>query len=219
MYPLQIVDGHLIYEHDGRFYIIDTGIGMPIFEEQPPIMREAFEIATGRKIDGVVSFLSEGRINLTRDSVWLEKRIADDVPLPPHKWLLPWRAIMLNVPTLSMKVNGVDANVIFDTGARCMFSIGNRNYIKGHDQNGTIKDYSALIGTWSELPCYDNIYIAGSGDAASFEMLGRMLYLTSNEYILFSRLLNADVILGPALLLEKYDLCIDGRQGLAIIER
>ncbi len=220
---LSIINNYPIYEHNGKTYLLDTGLSLgqsSLFEygsqRLPHDFMQRIENAVQQPVDGITNFQSKGRITLTKDSVEIEQNT--NVPLPEHSFFLPWTRITQNVPILRMNVNGIDANVIFDTGAPCMFSLYNKQYFQGLTPSGTAKDYLGAAcenGAWKDLDAYDDIPMQ-QGD---FTIRDRMLFIPESikEYMQHKDTLKADVILGVLKLLNTYQCVITDQTGLVLL--
>ncbi len=213
-------NNHLLYERRGRLYLIDTGAGFEFFEDEGSqlLLQTAVQMASaavGTHVDGIVSFLPNGRIALTNTSVETEQ-VTDD-PLPHCDFLIPWERITNNIPVVRMKVNGEEASMIVDTGALYMFSMGNEAYVMGRKECGRIPDYLAMSGVWEELQCYDGITL----DYDDFHFKGKMLLIPRSftEYQITAGMMQSDMIISVPQLLEQYDVIIDGQRGLGLKKR
>lgn len=211
---------HLLYECRGRLYLIDTGAGYEVFEDRGSqlLLQTAVQIvsaAVGTHVDGIVSFLPNGRITLTNTAVETEQ--VTDTPLPECDFLIPWERITNNIPVVRMKVNGEEASMIVDTGALYMFSMGNEAYVRDREQCGLVRDYLAMSGVWAELQCYDGITL----DYEDFHFEGKMLLIPEayREYHLAAEMIQSDLIISIPQLLEQYDVIIDGKEGLGLKKR
>lgn len=158
IHPVTLVHGHIVIDDD-QHVIIDTGSPLsfhtsgvlnlggemiPVASSVPGISKKYLSEKVGINIEGIIGMdfiskhsllfcLKDGKVSFDDDV--RDIRSFQNIKLDP---------LLGNLAGIRVKVNGLPANVVVDTGAPISYI--HPSFTKGLKRNGTKQDFSPYVG-------------------------------------------------------------------------
>lgn len=210
-YPLEIIDGHLVAEIGGRWFLVDTGAHMT-FGEGGSVSILGDRIAYPLDLHGIISIDDVSRYVDPRiqailgadvlASTWFTFDLArrqfiisrDPIPFE-GAWLQA--ELFMGVPLIDAKVNGRTLRAVLDTGATICFL--EPENLDGLESVGRKRDFFPTMGHFETQVYSPTFEFGGNADPLKTGTLPESLWD-------LLRAIDAEAILGTELL-NYYDLC------------
>lgn len=203
---------YVVYKgNDSGLIIYDSGASDDY--TTPAQIRNALPAEYAGRIAKIKSFSRNEVVLITKENVSFEAELPSFNGKTVYE--LPITRLASNIPVVKIKVNGIEQEVIFDTGAPCFFSI-DRNVLSRPTGNRK-NEWLPLDGQYADV----NLYSAECSHACGFEFhterVASLVEHPNYVNVLLKRL-GCRGILGMEKF-DEFDVCLNKDISIMFIKR